>query len=362
MSKGLEKKDSMALKGIAVLMLVFHHCYRTAAKFERYNVIFRGLSASQVITIAEMCKICVSIFAFISGYGLMYGYMENSKKGNAWSISVWISEHILSVMSGFWFISVIFYGIYAFWIREGFCKWGKTVAEKCFSILSDICGVSNFLGTKSLNGAWWYMSAALTFIVLFPVLLAVMEHFGEFSCLGMIFLLPRITGTGFPGGSSPYSFLMIFAVGMVCCRHDFFQVFHEYPKKKTKFILLLFLTVLALWGYSKMNITAVWEFQYAVTPLLVILFSKEYLFHLRSLSAVLQYLGKHSMNIWLVHTFVRDWLDTYVYAVREFWLIPIVILVISLGISYCLDFLKKYTGYNWLIGRLQERLDEGERK
>lgn len=34
MSKGLKKEDSMALKGIAVLMLVFHHCYRTAAKFE----------------------------------------------------------------------------------------------------------------------------------------------------------------------------------------------------------------------------------------------------------------------------------------------------------------------------------------
>lgn len=40
MSKGLKKEDSMALKGIAVLMLVFHHCYRTAAKFEQYDVVF----------------------------------------------------------------------------------------------------------------------------------------------------------------------------------------------------------------------------------------------------------------------------------------------------------------------------------
>lgn len=68
------------------------------------------------------------------------------------------------------------------------------------------------------------------------------------------------------------------------------------------------------------------------------------------------------MNIWLVHTFVRDWLNTYVYAVRLFWLIPVVILMISLGISYFLDLLKKYTGYDRLFERLQERLDEGEKK
>lgn len=286
MSKGLKKEDSMALKGIAVLMLVFHHCYRTAAKFEQYDVVFCGLSASQVITAAEICKICVAIFAFVSGYGLMYGYTIDKKKRNTRSISAWTLRHILSVMSGFWFVSVIFYGIYICLARNGFYKWGENAVEKCFCILADVCGVSSFLGTKSLNGAWWYMSAAVTFILL----------------------------------------------------------------------------LLALWGYSKMDITFMWERQYAVTPFLVILFSVEYLFRLRLLSAVFQYLGKHSMNIWLVHTFVRDWLNTYVYAVRLFWLIPVVILMISLGISYFLDLLKKYTGYDRLFERLQERLDEGEKK
>lgn len=232
MSKGLKKEDSMALKGIAVLMLVFHHCYRTAAKFEQYDVVFCGLSASQVITAAEICKICVAIFAFVSGYGLMYGYTIDKKKRNTRSISTWTLRHILSVMSGFWFVSVIFYGIYICLARNGFYKWGENAVEKCFSILADVCGVSSFLGTKSLNGAWWYMSAAVTFILLFPVLDAVMERFGELSCLGMIFLLPRITGKGFPGGSSPYSFLMIFAVGMVCCRHDFSGFFMNIPGKK----------------------------------------------------------------------------------------------------------------------------------
>lgn len=135
MSKGLKKEDSMALKGIAVLMLVFHHCYRTAAKFEQYDVVFCGLSASQVITVAEICKICVAIFAFVSGYGLMYGYTIDKKKRNTRSISTWTLRHILSVMSGFWFVSVIFYGIYICLARNGFYKWGENAVEKCFCIL-----------------------------------------------------------------------------------------------------------------------------------------------------------------------------------------------------------------------------------
>ena len=33
MGEGLKKEDSAALKGIAILMMVFHHCYRTEKKF-----------------------------------------------------------------------------------------------------------------------------------------------------------------------------------------------------------------------------------------------------------------------------------------------------------------------------------------
>ena len=72
----------------------------------------------------------------------------------------------------------------------------------------------------------------------------------------------------------------------------------------------------------------------------------------------LQYLGKHSMNIWLVHTFVRDSLGKYVFALKKFGLIPVAVLVISLGISYCLDFLKKITGYQKLIRLLKKKVTE----
>lgn len=355
MPSGLKKQDSAALKGIAVLMLVFHHCYRTAEKFERYEVVFRGFSAEQVITIARFGKICVAIFAFVSGYGLMYGYFSKVREKCPHSIFRYSTSHLLSTASGFWFTAVVFYLFY--FLRDGsFQKWGETIADRILAVTLDIFGVARLLGTKSLNGSWWYMSAAIVFILLQPFLAACIEHYGGTICLAFLFLLPRMLQIGFPGTTSGRSFLMIFAVGMICCKYDFFTRFHEWSPKFPKFCLILAVLVLTVFLYYQIDLKVLWEFKYAWTPFIVVVFCVEYLFRIRPLMVLLRYLGKHSMNIWLVHTFVRDWCGPYVFAVREFWLIPLVILAVSLLISYILNFFKKITGYDRLIRQIQKKL------
>ena len=57
MKNGLKKEDSMALKGVAVMMMVFHHCFYKASKFAKYDVAFRGISANSVMTAASCMKI-----------------------------------------------------------------------------------------------------------------------------------------------------------------------------------------------------------------------------------------------------------------------------------------------------------------
>mgnify|MGYP003197310568 CR=1 FL=1 len=112
MTNGLKKEDSAALKGLAVLLLIFHHCYRLADRIERYQVDLCGLTTEQLVAIAECCKICVAIFAFVSGYGLMYGYSAKMKNKEKYAVSEWISGHLLSTMSGFWFTAAVSYLIY----------------------------------------------------------------------------------------------------------------------------------------------------------------------------------------------------------------------------------------------------------
>ncbi len=168
MGEGLKKEDSAALKGIAILMMVFHHCYRTEKKFAGYEILFTPFTAENVIHLALYMKICVCIFAFVSGYGLMYGYLRNQNPDNRISDSAFVKRHLFSTCSGYWFLVVPAYLVYG--VRNGFSygKWGTTLWEKIAGILTDALGLSEILGTKSVNGAWWYMGAAITFIILVP--------------------------------------------------------------------------------------------------------------------------------------------------------------------------------------------------
>lgn len=69
-----------------------------------------------------------------------------------------------------------------------------------------------------------------------------------------------------------------------------------------------------------------------------------------------QHFGKYSLDIWLIHTFIRDYFGKFVFAVREFWLIPVVLLLISLLLAYVVEVLKRITGYQKLISALMRKL------
>ena len=360
MKNGLKREDSMALKGLAVIMMVFYHCFYKTSKFAKYNVVFRGVSANSVITAVSCMKICVALFAFVSGYGLMCGYSRYKSEKNP-GVVRWIGAHLVSTLSGYWFIAVGSYVLYALFASRGFQRWGENVPQRIAAVIIDILGLAKLVGTKTLNGAWWYMSAAVVFIIFVPIGYVAIKKWSWTVVLGIIFIFPRATGTGFPGGSDVFSFFLIFVTGMVCAEYDFFSWFHELGSRRKngrlyKGVILFLCLVAAFWLYPKLNLKVIWEYHYMAVPLLVIIFCVEYLFKVPWVSAVFQYFGKYSLNIWLIHTFIRDYFGKVVFAVREFWLIPVVLLLISLILSYVVEMLKRVTGYQKLIAALIQKL------
>ena len=61
----LSKNDSLALKGIAILMMYVHHFYLSPDRWAGYAVDFFPLTADMTVYIAEFFKTCVCIFVFI---------------------------------------------------------------------------------------------------------------------------------------------------------------------------------------------------------------------------------------------------------------------------------------------------------
>lgn len=102
---GLTKQDSICLKGVAVILMIFHHCFVDKSRYEGYAIIFSPFSEEFVVSISYYFKICVSIFAFISGYGLYLsakGHIQNRKEVTQWTVS-----RLIKTMSGFWFAYIV---------------------------------------------------------------------------------------------------------------------------------------------------------------------------------------------------------------------------------------------------------------
>lgn len=82
---GVTPCESKLIKGMALIMMVYHHFFawpeRVLIPSAYIDYSFHGTSI--VYFIAKACKLCVCIFAFLSGYGLFYSYsnhIENKEK------------------------------------------------------------------------------------------------------------------------------------------------------------------------------------------------------------------------------------------------------------------------------------------
>lgn len=364
MGRGLKKEDSAALKGAAVMMMVFHHCYRAKEKFEAYDLVLAPFQEDQLIRIGLLMKLCVAVFAFVSGFGLMYSYMAERSKERPVSDKGWILRHLLSTCSGFWFLVIPGYLVYGLG-HENFrySAWGGNFLEKAVNMALDGAGLSGLFDTKSVNGAWWYMSAAIVFIVLLPFFAKVEKAYGGLACFVVLSALPRMMGDSYPGGRSPLSFMPALLAGMLFCKYNVFEQFHKFSPLKNKrtgdllkAIVLGGLLFAGAWGYCYIDMKEFWEYHYLLVPLLVVLFLKEYVFRLKPLYMLLGFFGKHSLNIWLIHTFVRDYLSQYVWRIKYFLAPPVLILLISLAASVVITFVRKKSGYDKWIRNLASKV------
>ncbi len=90
------KEDAAALKGVAILMMMLHHCFRETSLYEGFTISFVPFAEAAVVRFSLFLKICVSLFAFISGYGLFLNYRKNTV-----SATRWVAGRYVSTFSGY---------------------------------------------------------------------------------------------------------------------------------------------------------------------------------------------------------------------------------------------------------------------
>lgn len=358
MKTGLTKNDSLSIKGIAILMMLFHHLFTTADRFEGYDISFAPLSQGLVTNIALLFKICVSIFAFVTGYGLVKSISKTEL--NRKNIAKWNITRLIKTMSGFWFIYIIAFIVTLFIDRLPITQYfEENNLNGILYAVFDFLGLANLLATPTLCGTWWYMSAAIIFILIIPPIYILSKKVGYLPITVAVIALPRLLNVGYPGGINIYTFILPVIFGMIFADYKLFEKITEKSPKNTAAAYILHFVLFAgiiFSGYFVPYIldrTKIWEITYGVLPVVFICLFRYCIIRIPVIRNILEFLGKHSMTIFLTHSFLRyNYLNAFIYTKGHFVLIFLVLLVLSVALAYVIDMIKKLCKYDMLINKL----------
>lgn len=143
----LSYQDSMQLRGVAILMMIFLHCFNYHAQSDYADWVINGNTLAWWLT--RIAGLCVSFYCILSGYGLYkkypYGYRYCFDK--AWKLS-----------KRYWFFLAVFVGV------------GALVFNAYDLEISSL--LSNFLGyNTTYNPTLWFLLPYLLVLVASPLLL-----------------------------------------------------------------------------------------------------------------------------------------------------------------------------------------------
>ena len=365
------KNNSLALKGIAIMMMVFHHCYASADRYVGIAINFAPFGEQSIYLVSNSCKMCISLYAFVTGYGLFLSLKKIYDREYVQSdISHWCICRYIKTMSGFWVIAVPSFVICQLIDgRTANVFFEDTTLKGIFkgvaAIGANLAGVGDLLKLPLFCDTWWYMSLAVVFIFAAPLFVRLILKYNALILLVFAFAVPRVFKVPY-NANAFFSFLFIYLLGMLCAKHNWLVKIANlkfaksvYVSKLVKFAALSALIVLLLCFYQSLSPKRYFEFRFAVLPFVLIVYFYEFFLDVPYLSKILEFFGKHSMNIFLIHTFFRAfYLHDFVYSGGYWFVAPVLLFAISLSASLIVEGIKKIFHYDKWINRLLIKISE----
>ena len=187
---------------------------------------------------------------------------------------------------------------------------------------------------------------------------------GYLPIIIVIAALPRLLNTGYPGGVNIYTFILPVIFGMIFADYNLFEKISEKSPKNNilayiiHFVIFGGISILGFFISIKYDRTVAWELNYGVIPVAVICFIRYCIARIPVLKNVLEFLGKHSMTIFLTHTFIRqNYLKAFVYSKGHFIVIFLILSALSIALALVLDYIIKICKYDKLINKLIKKVN-----
>lgn len=344
----ISPKETQIIKGFAICAMLVHHLFWEHPEygFVPYQMALAG-------------KVCVALFVFLSGYGMAIQFVQIRSKSfieKNQNTLRFICKRLVRFYMNYWVIFLVSVplGVFVF-SRPLETAYGNQ-SDIFYSLLID------FLGFKSLNSyniTWWFNAIILSLWLCFPFLYwAMRSRLVALPMLLLLFFNPgdilfplhRIV----PG--LPF-YLIIFAEGIFVAVN--MELINKILNKLKKNIILFSSIALTLFFLLARDLPIVPCFNgYTVDSFVVISLSLAVVSFCRTKNLSFPFsafLGRHSMNIYLLHTFVFSYFfPDFIYGFKNPVMIFIVLLAVSLVLSMVIEFLKKQCRFYIMLKNVSE--------
>lgn len=345
----LSLNDSNTLKGIALLLLLIHHLFYIQKGL--YNDIQLIGKHCIVNEIGIFSKVCVAIFVFLSGYGLTVKAEQERIVPRRFYI-VRLTKLILN----FWFVWLFFVPIHFFHFNYTLQDiYGSYVIPK---LLLDCFGLLHIVGVYGINPTWWFYSTIIILYLLYPFLY-------KLSCKPCFLIICALLCSFCPVGISGVNYYILpFILGIITCRFPVLEGITPpinlsgiiAANAIRNIIFSIFAVIVFLLLFIERMVTKVpILFDSIIVLVILSLYLRVKLPAI--LSKILTFLGRHSMNIFLFHTFIFGfWFEDFIYSSRNPIIIFLLLLSICIVISETLERIKILLNFKGFVSYISNTL------
>lgn len=333
----MSKEESTILKGIAILLMLFLHLFNKTTLPEMcHPMIYIG--DTPLVHILTRATNPVDFFVILSGYGLAFLYQKETLNFRSQL------RRLSKLYIHYWLILLVFVTIGSF-IRP------DSYPGDVWKIIGNVTSWSSNYNYEH----WFLFPYAMLSLTAYP-LFKLMDKLGNVWTLILFFLISLVSmyfTSRYIAANKLYDsveahiltyfgFLFSFAIGavMFCVSQVHSLHIAKFKKHPWLPIILLILLVVIKCTWWHTAIHAVYVFLFIWFFLNIPLHSV--------VRRLLVAMGKHSMPMWLIHTFFCNYLfHDFIYGFQY----PVIIYMVLLIISYMCSFPIIWCA-KWIIGKV----------
>jgi peptidoglycan/LPS O-acetylase OafA/YrhL len=308
-------------KGVAILLVLFHHLLYNSNP---------ALYSESLHVFALKCKFGVAVFLMLSGAGITFSRCTWKKT---------YAYRIPRMLLNYWFVGFVF-------ILIGMKFFGMTFEAaypngKGWTFLLQLFGVNWITSCEGFNPTWWFMDAIIPLYLVAPVFYLIVKW------NPIVVILVAFVTSLFPWDF--HWWLIPFAFGMATAAMNSFE---HFAGKKNAIIGLILCSILLFVSFSYHDQISHYFmlafFLIAVICCLRVMGGRASGF----IFSPLAFIGRHSMNIFLLHTFFLIWYGSF-FTKTSPWATYPILLSASLSCSIIIEKIKSLTRFDKIIEPLK---------